>query len=226
MAQGVRERSVEISAQAEEYLEAVCRVLDRGALATPTELAHELGVAPPSVLGMIHRLIEQGLATYSRQTGAVLTERGTVCAGALRRRHRLAERLLTDLLGMPWERAHTVACRFEHIIDDEVETYLDTALHHPTTCPHGNPLDITASRPNRTLASLETGQSCRMLRVIDESDATLEYLARVGLTPGTWVTIRERAPELGPLTVEINGERYALSFAMAAILVVEMESIA
>ena len=218
-----QERTLEISAQAEEYLEAVCRVLDRGVLATPTELAHELNVAPPSVLGMLHRLSEQGLATYSRQTGVVLTERGAARAGALRRRHRLAERLLTDLLGMPWDRAHTVACRFEHVIDDEVERYLAIALHHPTTCPHGNPLEIIPGGRGQTLASLHTGQTGRLISVTDESAAALEYLAHVGLTPGTRVTVRERAPEQGPLTVEVQGERYALSAAMAAILLVEPE---
>jgi len=224
MGLGQKDRGAEISAQAEEYLEAVCRVLDRGALATPTELAHELGVAPPSVLGMLKRLEDQGFATYSRQTGAVLTESGAFHAGALRRRHRLAERLLTDLLGMPWERAHPIACRFEHVIDDEVEEYLLAALHNPTTCPHGNPLEATGGEPWRPLSTLEIGQTGQLRCIIDESVSTLQYLTHIRLTPGTRVVVRARAPEQGPLTVEVENERFALSPLMAAALMVEVEA--
>ena len=223
MGLGHQERGGDISAQAEEYLEAVCRVLERGALATPTELAHELGVAPPSVLGMLKRLEEQGLATYSRQTGVVLTERGNVSACTLRRRHRLAERLLTDLLGMPWERAHPIACRFEHVIDDEVEGYLITALHYPTTCPHGNPLETSVSLLWRALSSLDTGEAGLLRGITDESAPTLDYLTRIRLIPGTRVIVRERAPQQGPLTIEVEGERFALSPTMAASLLVEVE---
>ncbi len=135
-----RKQPFAVSPQTEEYLEAVCRIHDRHSLATPTELARELRVAPPSVVGMLQRLKRQGLVAYTRQKGATLTRRGAICAGALRRHHRLAERMLTDLLRIPWERAHAIACRFEHVIDDEVAHYLVAALHHPTTCPHGNPL--------------------------------------------------------------------------------------
>ena len=84
------DRVTGVSAQGEEYLEAVCRIRDRGALATPTELANELALSPPSVLGMLKRLEEHGLVTYTRQSGVVLTERGQISANKLRHRHRLA----------------------------------------------------------------------------------------------------------------------------------------
>ncbi|OHE19743.1 MAG: hypothetical protein A2X95_03865 [Syntrophobacterales bacterium GWF2_56_9] len=213
----------EVSAQGEEYLEAVCRIRDRGALATPTEMANELALSPPSVLGMLKRLEEQGLVTYTRQTGVALTERGQICANTLRCRHRLAERLLTDLLGMPWERAHDIACRFEHVIDDEVEKYLLVALRHPTTCPHGNPLDNKAVESWRPLATLSPGQSGRLRRIMDESTDILNYLSQMKLLPGVQVTVCAAAPSGGPLTVEAEGLRFALSRAMADRLLVEYE---
>lgn len=213
----------EVSSQAEEYLEAICRIQLRGVPASPTELAHELAVAPPSVLGMLRRLEEQGLVQYARRTGAMLTERGRHCADTLRRRHRLAERLLTDLLGMPWERAHAVACRFEHIIDAEVEGYLSAALHHPTTCPHGNPLDGAAEGHWRALSSLHAGQCCRLRCVADETQPTLDYLNQLGLRPGVQVTLCALAPFDGPLTVEIDRQRHALARTMADHLLVEIE---
>jgi len=213
----------EVSPQAEEYLEAVCRILDRGEVATPTELARELEIAPPSALGMIRRMADQRLLTYSRRDGARLTDLGQQRADTLRRRHRLAERLLTDLLGVPWERVHDIACRFEHVIDEEVEPYLASALDHPTTCPHGNPLDVTAADNWKPLTSLAPGQSGCLRRVIDETEPTLDYLARLGLRPGACVAVCDVAPFDGPLTVEINGGRHALSRPMADCLLVEME---
>jgi len=213
----------EVSPQAEEYLEAVCRILDRGEVATPTELARELEIAPPSALGMIRRMADQQLLTYSRQGGAQLTDLGKQRADILRRRHRLAERLLTDLLGVPWERAHDIACRFEHVIDEEVEPYLANALDNPTTCPHGNPLDIAAADEWEPLTDLAPGRSGRLRRVIDETEPTLDYLARLGLRTGARVTVRALAPFDGPLTVEVDSERHAISREMADCLLVEVE---
>jgi DtxR family Mn-dependent transcriptional regulator len=216
----------DITSQAEEYLEAICRILDRGELATPTELARELAVAPPSVLGMLRRMEEQDLVTYARQTGARLTPFGQICAETLRRRHRLAERLLTDLLGMPWERAHDIACRFEHVIDDEVEGYLFTALDYPTTCPHGNPLNGASMDSLRPLTMLIPGESGHLRAITDESAPLLDYLRRLGLLPGVSVTLCEVAPLDGPLTIAVSGERYAISRAMAHSLLVELEEAA
>jgi len=213
----------EVSAQAEEYLEAICRIQDRGELATPTELAHELEIAPPSVLGMLKRLEEQGLLNYARHAGAVLTERGQRCADTLRRRHRLAERLLTDLLGMPWERAHHIACRFEHVIDSEVEDYLQQALHYPATCPHGNPLSLPTDAQWRALSTLHTGQSAQLRCIKDETPLTLDYLNRIGLRPGVQLTVCDLAPFDGPLTIKVGEERQALSRDMANCLLVEVE---
>ena len=215
-----------VSPQAEEYLEAVCRILDRGETATPTELARELDIAPPSALGMIRRLADQQLVEYSRRDGARLTPLGRQRADALRRRHRLAERLLTDLLGIPWERVHDIACRFEHVIDDEVESYLVSALHHPDTCPHGNPLDTRVELAWLPLTSLEISRTGIVRCVLDETESALDYLNHAGLRPGARVTVCDRAPFDGPFTVEVGGARHALSPAMAGTLLVELEATA
>lgn len=216
--------SMAMTAQAEEYLEAICRISERGDVPGPTELSRELTVAPPSVLGMLRRLEEQELVMYSRKTGAVLTEQGQTCAERLRRHHRLAERLLTDLLGMPWARAHEVACRFEHIIDDEVEEYLTAALHHPTTCPHGNPLSGQSADHAgwHKLDSLAVGQAGTLRCITDESTTVLDYLTSLRLHPGIRITVCALAPLDGPLTLEIHGERHALSRELAGTLLVEM----
>ncbi len=142
-------------------------------------------VAPPSVLGMLRRLEEQGLLNYARRAGGGAHCTRAACAETLRRRHRLAERLLTDLLGMPWERAHHVACRFEHVIDSEVETIC---------CRPASPHHLPARQPARIPPrGCPLARRCprsspvnrRRLRCIkDETAPTLDYLNRLGLRPG------------------------------------------
>lgn len=221
-----RETSTEMTAQAEEYLESILRRQERGEAATPTELARELGVAPPSVVGMLRRLAEHGLVDYPPRAGATLTPRGAEAALALRRRHRLAERLLTDILGIPWERAHVIACRFEHVIDDEVEGYLRAALADPETCPHGNPIDGAPNGAFQPLTALPVGASAHVRCMTDESAPLLDYLGEMRLKPGARVTVRAVAPQHGPLTVEVDGERVALSHAMAVTVLVECDEVA
>lgn len=216
--------AVDVTQQAEEYLEAICRIQERGNTASPTALANELSVAPPSVLGMLRRLEEQGLLCYQRKTGALLSEKGRSFAARLRRRHRLAERLLTDLLGMPWQRAHEVACRFEHVIDDEVEEYLSKALNHPSTCPHGNPLnEHPAEEHLHSLDEFQPGESGILRCVTNESSPMLDYLNSLELRPGAKVTIISEAPLAGPLTIEVAGHRHALSREMASCLWIYQE---
>jgi len=124
---------------------------------------------------------------------------------------------------MPWDRAHDVACRFEHIIDDEVEGYLIAALNHPTTCPHGNPLSGMPATEGRRLTQLLPGQSGVLRCILDESAAMLGYLGQLRLHPGTRVTVCALAPFDGPLTVEVDGVRAALSRMMAHHLLIEVE---
>lgn len=212
-----------ISPQAEEYLEAICRITDRGGAATLTELSRELKIAPPSILGMLRRMKQQGLLSYQGRKGVTLLRRGRACAIRLRRHHRLAERLLTDLLNMPWERAHEIACRFEHVIDQEVEPYLLAALHYPATCPHGNAIDSRIDERWKPLTALNPGQTGRLRRVVDESSETLAYLSRMRLGIGRRVVVYSIAPYDGTLTVEIDGARHGLSRSIAGCLLVELE---
>lgn len=213
----------EMTPQAEEYLEVMLRIQEYSDTVSPSELARELNVAAPSAVGMLRRLAEQGLVDYPPRAGATLTARGRLLAEALRRRHRLAERLLTDLLQVPWERVHEIACRFEHVIDDEVEGYLRAALGDPVTCPHGNPINGVPTAGLRPLSALAVGESARLRCVTGESTPMLTYLESSHLIPGAEVTVCALAPQDGPLTVEVDGERFALARGMAAHLLVEDE---
>jgi DtxR family Mn-dependent transcriptional regulator len=128
----------------------------------------------------------------------------------------LAERLLVDIIGLPWHKAHLEAGRWEHVISDEVEAHLVTLLGHPTTCPHGNPIPgadpVDATEPQVSLADVEPGGRVRLERITEEVEldmASLEYLGQHGCIPGRSAYVRSRAPD-GTVTLEINGGTVAL----------------
>ncbi len=211
------------SAPVEEYLEALCRIRDRGEIPTATTLARELQVAPPSVVGMLKRMAEQGLINYEKRRAVTLTATGEEAATNLRRRHRLAERMLTDLLKMPWSRAHSLACSFEHVITAEIEPYLLKALNNPLTCPHGNPLSGVSDETNLLpLAEFSIGNICEVCCITDENDELLNYLERVQIVPGQIVKIIDIAPGNDPYLVEANNVRQALSREAAGHIMVKI----
>jgi len=139
------------------------------------------------------------------------------------RRHRLSERLLTDILQMEWSKAHDAACRLEHAIADKnVLKPLEKALGHPKTCPHGNPIPTESGRLDEEksgiLANLSQGESGVIVKITDERQDMLQYLATLGLVPGASVTIEEKAPFNGPIIVKAMGASYALGRNVASVI--------
>jgi DtxR family Mn-dependent transcriptional regulator len=208
----------------EEYLEAVYRLEREGPGVTTSGLAADLGVAPASVSGMLKKLAEGGYLEYRARGEAKLTTRGLTVAVRVVRRHRLAERLLTDVLGMPWDQVHEEACRLEHAISAAVEDRLVAVLGDPKVCPHGHPIPpADLSDPRREgvkLAELATGATARIVDVIENVPEMLRYLDEIGLRPGESVDIVERAPLGGPITVENPRGRHAISLELARLITV------
>lgn len=191
----------------EECLESIYKLQARGVRVIGARLAEDLGVTPPTITELLRRLCRQGLAEMGPERQVELTEEGLIQAESLIRRHRLSERLLTDILGMPWAQAHDEACRLEHVISPEVEEKLAAALSYPTTCPHGNPIP-GSSGPDRRLvrlAALEAGASGYLRCIEAEDEEFLEYLQGLGLVPGARVDLVSRAPFGGPLQLKVDG---------------------
>ena len=124
----------------EEYLEAIYRLEREGPGVSTSGLATQLGVAPASVSGMLRKLERDGFLELVARGEVKLTEKGLRYGQNVLRRHRLAERLLTDVLKMPLAEVHQEACMLEHAISPRVEERLMALLGSPTTCPHGNPI--------------------------------------------------------------------------------------
>jgi DtxR family Mn-dependent transcriptional regulator len=208
----------------EEYLEAMYRLEREGPGITTSGLAAELGVAPASVSGMLKKLAAEGYVDHRAREQARLAPKGLQVAVRVIRRHRLAERLLTDVLGMPWDEVHAEACRLEHAISQRVEERLVALLGDPKSCPHGHPIPPAdcsePPRPGVPLAQLSSGQHALVHGVTEEISEILRYLADVGLRPGARVFVSEKAPLGGPITVRVNEKSHAVSLELARMIVV------
>jgi DtxR family Mn-dependent transcriptional regulator len=168
---------------------------------------------------MLERLSADGYIRRSGRTIA-LTDQGRELADSVIRKHRLAERLLVDIIGLPWHKAHLEAGRWEHVISDEVEARLVDLLGNPTTCPHGNPIPgAHGAAPAGTqvsLADVEPGSTVRVERITEEVEldmASLEFLDEHGLIPGRSARVTRRASD-GTLTLEVGGAEVALAPAI------------
>ena len=208
----------------EEYLEAIYRLEREGPGVSTSALATELGVAPASVSGMLKKLASEGYIEHRSRGEARLTDRGLAVGVRVIRRHRLAECLLTQVLGMPWDEVHAEACRLEHAISARVEARLVEFLKDPACCPHGHPIPpLDGTDPVRVgspLAQLAEGASADVHGVTDEVPEILQYLGRIGLRPGAVVEVVEKAPLGGPVTVAIGNERHAISLELARMVIV------
>ena len=192
----------------EEYLEAIHELEEEGTEPIQARLAERLGHSAPSVSEMIRRLRTDGWVE-PKGKAVVLTSKGRTRAESVVRKHRLAERLLTDVIGLAWHKAHVEACRWEHVISDEVEARLVELLEHPTTCPHGNPIPgMGAPRVGLVaLSGLAPGDRLRLERVTEQVEIdmdSLTYLSVHGFTPGADAEVRSKAPD-GTLTLALDG---------------------
>ena len=207
----------------EEYCEAIFELREDDLDVIQARIAERLDVSRPAVSEMIRRMVDAGLVTVD---GVIaLTTDGLALAEAVVRRHRLAERFLTDMLGLSWAEAHTEAGRWEHVISPTVEAALLRVLNDPTTCPHGNPIPGTdyLAPSAVTLASLRVGDSFTVTRIPEELEfapGVLEFLESSSLLPGTSGTISSVGDD-GVAVVEIDGRAVHIEpFAGNRILVV------
>jgi DtxR family transcriptional regulator, Mn-dependent transcriptional regulator len=206
----------------EEYCEAIFELHEDDVDVIQARIAERLSVSRPAVSEMVKRLESQGLVSVT--DGIRLTPDGLELAETVVRRHRLAERFLTDVLGLSWAEAHGEAGRWEHVISERVEAAMVRLLGDPTTCPHGNPIPRSDYRaPDAvTLDSLPAGATFTVIRIPEELEfapGILEFLERSELVPGRQGTVTAISPD-GTTTVEVNGQHVGLgAFASQRIQV-------
>lgn len=206
----------------EEYCEAIFELDEDDVAVIQARIADRLGVSRPAVSEMIHRLAGDGLVTVDGKIA--LTEAGDRVAQRVVRRHRLAERFLTDMLGLSWADAHKEAGKWEHVISDSVEVAINRVLGDPTTCPHGNPIPGSdyAAPAAVPLASVRVGGRFTVARIPEELEfapGLLDFLEEAEMLPGRHGRLTATSPD-GTTTVQIGENHIGVgAFASARILV-------
>lgn len=188
-----------------EYVAAVYELGEEGLPVIQARIAEWLGISRPSVSEMIKRMEADDIVTSEGEIR--LTAKGRHLAEVVVRRHRLAERFLSEVLGLPWVKVHAEAEVWEHAISDDVEAAMLAKLGKPTTCPHGNPIPGAGYRQPKLSPLAEIGESRRVLHRISEEleldSDIMGFLDDSGLRPGAGVALVARTPD-GTLTVRVN----------------------
>lgn len=186
----------------EMYLKTVYELEEEGVVPLRARIAERLGHSGPTVSETVARLARDGLMNVGSSRQLELTEEGRLIATDVMRKHRLAERLLIDVIGMDWAYAHDEACRWEHVMSDRVAAQLAKVLDDTSMDPYGNPIphvdrgpaDMTAPANNLTsMADLEEGTvEVTLRRIAEPMQADIELMTRlgeVGLVPGARITV-------------------------------------
>ncbi|MEY4162060.1 MAG: hypothetical protein RI939_789 [Actinomycetota bacterium] len=207
----------------EEYCECIFELHEDDVDVIQARIAERLRVSRPSVSEMIKRMAEEGLVSVDG-TRIALTPRGEGLAVQVVRRHRLAERFLTDILGLSWALAHREAGKWEHIMSTEVEEAMERVLGNPTTCPHGNPIPGSGYEAPEAvrLNKIGEGSTFTVTRIPEELEFTpgmLDYLEKWHLVPGYSGTVTGIARD-GRMTVSVEGNEVDVDpFATSRIFV-------
>jgi DtxR family Mn-dependent transcriptional regulator len=206
---------------AHEYLEAIYEMAEEGLPTRQARVAEWLDVTPASVSEAVKRLARRGLVETGEDRRLRFTDEGERQARALVRRHRLAERFLVEVVGLPWHLAHEEATNWGRVISDRVEERLVELLDDPATCVHGNPIpgsshpvDQSALRP---LHETATGTRARLERLTEDLELDLDvmrFFEESGLMPDAEIRVLAVAPD-GTMTLEVGGEKVGLGSHLA-----------
>ncbi len=191
----------------EMYLRTIYELVEEDITPLRARIAERLHQSGPTVSQTVARMERDGLLTVEGDRHLELTEEGLRLATRVMRKHRLAERLLTDVIGLDWELVHAEACRWEHVMSETVERRLVELLDHPTESPYGNPIPglselgevadgeefMTDVEPLSKVAMVGAGESRVMIRRISEEvqkdETVMGALRRVGALPDKVITV-------------------------------------
>ena len=197
----------------EEYLQTIFWLQEAGLPMTGANVARAMQLSAPTVHEMVGRLERDGYITRAQDKTISFTDSGREHAQSVVRRHRLIERFLTDVLGIPWDEVHEEAERLEHAMSPTLEARMLAAIGDAKTCPHGHPIDAGNRIEGVPLADCEPGASIRILRFENEAEDLLHYLKDAGVEPGMEGTLAERDDD--HVVVEAGGRRCEITPSVA-----------
>jgi len=203
-----------LSQAVEDYLKTIFTLEAEGNKATTTQIADALDVSSASATNMVKRLSKMGLVDYESYKGASLTSSGKKIALEIVRHHRLLELYLLEVMGYSWDEVHEEAEKLEHHISERFEDKIAKLLDDPTHDPHGDPIPtkdgLMPEMDAEPLIDAEANHEYIVNRVKDQDPELLRYLEKIGLLPGVKVTIKEKAPFNGPITLLIEDTEQAI----------------
>jgi len=203
----------------ENYLKTIYEIQKETDKVTTNSVSEKLGVAPASITSMMKKLSEKKLITYKRYQGVKLTGPGQKIALEVIRHHRLVELYLAEALGVPWDKVHEEAEKWEHVLSEDLEDRMDKALGHPTRDPHGSPIPsrdgTVIELESIPLIELQPGQSGVIAEVSDHDPDLLRYVGKMGLYPKTKLKVLSIEPFNGPIKIKVDGSEHVLGSGAA-----------
>ena len=205
-----------------EYLEVIYYLAARREPVIGARLAEWMDVTPPTVTNIVQRMEEQGYISRDGRGEIRLTEGGFTLAEAMVKRHRVLERFLVDVMGIPWHMIHEEAVRLEHNLSPLMEERIEALVGKSTTCPHGNPIPGNADGYSGKvrLDRADVGAGFVLRRIVEEAEEDsdlMRYLQSNGLTPGARFDIADQSPSYG-VTLRRDGQTITLSSQIAGWL--------
>ena len=197
----------------QEYLETMYWLEEARLPITGANIARAMQLSAPTVHEMVGRLEDDGYISRASDKALSFTNAGRDHAAGIVRRHRLVERFLTDVLGIPWDEVHEEAERLEHAMSAVLEERMLAAIGDAKTCPHGHPIVEGAREEGVPLADVSEGASVRVLRFENEAEDLLHYLRDTGLYPGLEGRLAESGDD--DVAVESSGARHVVTRSVA-----------
>lgn len=219
------EQTLTISIQ--DYLKSIYELTENGESASTNALAKKLNISPPSVTGMVQKLAsaKPALVEYQKHQGVTLTKEGRKAALEVIRHHRLLEAWLVQTLGYSWDEVHEEAERLEHVISEDFERRIATAMGHPTRDPHGELIPTAdlkmPSDDSLPLSALRRNQTAIIQRVKASETDLLRYLEGLGLVPGAQIEVKDYSPFDHNLTVKVGRKSHVLGLSITSKIFVQ-----
>ena len=202
-----------VTAAEQEYLESLFWLYEAGLPMSGANLARAMRLSAPTVHEMLGRLERDGYIERTDGRKIAFTDSGEEQAKRIVGRHRMIERFLTDVVGVPWDDVHEEAEKLEYAMTPRFEAYMRTAVGDAATCPHGHPIKVGERISGVPLADCEVGAKVTILRFENEAEDLLHYLKTAGIEPGLQGTIAANDGE--EVEVQVDTDTSSVTFSVA-----------
>ncbi len=210
----------------EDYLNCIFKLTQEGGVAKTSDIAHNMGVSPASVTEMMNNLANDNLVNYEKYRGVQLTRAGYRHAKRLRRKHRLVERFLVDVLEQDAEAAQEEACRLEHVLSDSSAHKICRIIGGPEGCEGcEDAYDECANRDltTDTVAGMSEGDSGKISHLRCDSPEMIRKLISMGFVPGRRITLENDMPMRGPIVLRLGESLVALGREYGDLIFIDRE---